>query len=140
MTEENEIKANELKDGTLRSPGSSSRAKLGFTVAGLGLGGMLVYLLSQRARSAKRGAIERQSKGSTTDNVVDDRGTDQEDAAAILRNLRDRAFDASDEKLALALGRTPEEIRAFSSGQEVIDDDVIMKARGIAINRAIRLD
>ncbi|HEY8225341.1 MAG TPA: hypothetical protein VIG25_08705, partial [Pyrinomonadaceae bacterium] len=89
---------------------------------------------------AKRGAIERQSKGSTTDNVVDDRGTDQEDAAAILRNLRDRAFDASDEKLALALGRTPEEIRAFSSGREVIDDDVIMKARGIAINRAIRLD
>jgi hypothetical protein len=138
MIEENEIKANELKDWTGRNPRNSSRAKLGFTVAGLGLGGVLAYLISQRARSGKR--RQQPSRFQFPDNPVDDRGTKQDHAAAILRNLRDRGFDSSDEKVAVALGRTPEEIRAFSSGLEVIDDDVIMKARGIAMNRGIRVE
>ena len=72
--------------------------------------------------------------------MVDDQGTSQEEAALILRNLRDRGFEASDEKVAIALGRTPEEIQAFTSGLEVIDDDVVMKARGIAMHRRIRID
>jgi len=81
-----------------------------------------------------------ESRGRPTDNVVDDQGTTQEEAAQILRNLRERGFDSSDEKLAIALGRTAEEIKAFSSGREIIDDDVIMKARGIAMHRGIRVD
>ena len=137
MIEENEIKATELTDWTGRSSPKSSRSKLGFTLAGLGLGGVLAYLISQRARARKR----RQVPGfELADNPVDDRGTNQGRAAKIIRNLRDRGFESSDEKVAVALGRTPEEIQAFSSGREVIDDDVIMKARGIALHRGIRVE
>ena len=71
---------------------------------------------------------------------MDDRGTRQDEAAQILRNLRDRAFQASDERLALALGRPPEEVAAWYAGEEVIDDDVVMKARGIAMNRGVRIE
>lgn len=140
MIEENEVRANELKDWTGRSPRESSRAKLGLTVAGLGLGGMLAYLIAQRARSGRRTSERQISEFDFPDNPVDDRGTSQDHAAKILRNLRDRGFDSSDEKVAVALGRTPEEIRAFSAGYEVIDDDLIMKARGIALNRGIRIE
>jgi hypothetical protein len=146
MIEENEIKANEVNDWTGRTVKGSSRAKLGFTVAGLGIGGMLAYLISRNAKEARRRSKESQSReGQSTSredvrNVVDDRGTTQEEAALILSNLRDRGFEGSDEKLALALGRTPEEMRAFNSRQVTIDDDVIMKARGIAMHRGVRLD
>ncbi|HSE32800.1 MAG TPA: hypothetical protein VLA93_14600 [Pyrinomonadaceae bacterium] len=119
----------------------SSRSKLGFMLAGLGVGGMLAYLISRGARTSEGRAKRIESSGRySTDNVVDDQGTTQDEAAQILRNLRDRGFEASDEKLALALGRTADEIQAFSSGREVIDDDVIMKARGIAMHRGIRVD
>jgi plasmid maintenance system antidote protein VapI len=71
--------------------------------------------------------------------AVDDRGTDQSEAVTILKNLRDRAFNSSDEKLALALGRTTEEIESLIGGDEVIDDDLIMKARGIGQERGVEL-
>jgi hypothetical protein len=119
---------------------SSSRRKLGFMLAGLGVGGTLAYLISRRARAARDQAKRLESPRRSAVNVVDDKGTTQDEAAQILRNLRDRGFEASDEKVALALGRTAEEIQAFSSGLEVIDDDVIMKARGIAMHRGIRVD
>jgi hypothetical protein len=70
----------------------------------------------------------------------DDRGTDQLDALRILRNLRERAFESSDEKLALALGRPAEEIETLSRGTAVIDDDLVMKARRIARERGIEID
>lgn len=140
MIEENKVSANE-SGATSRRWHASSKAKLGFTVAGLGIGGMLAYLISRNARAGKGRAKEIDSTPRySTDNVVDDRGTSQDEAAQILRNLRDRGFESSDEKLALALGRTAEEIQAFSSGRETIDDDVIMKARGIAMHRGVRVD
>ena len=71
---------------------------------------------------------------------VDDKGTDQEEAQNMLRSLRDQGFDADDEKLAVALGRTVEQVRAMISGAETIDDDVVMKARGIALNRGIAIE
>jgi hypothetical protein len=37
--------------------------------------------------------------------TIDDRGTDQSEALRILTSIRDGAFDSSNEKLALALGR-----------------------------------
>ncbi len=55
-------------------------------------------------------------------------------------NLRDRAFDADNEKIALALGRPEEEVRAWYAGLEVIDDDVVMKARGIALHRGVNIE
>ena len=74
------------------------------------------------------------------DQEVDDKGTDQEDAQNMLKTLRDQGFDADDEKLAIALGRTVEQVRAMVAGTETIDDDVVMKARGIALNRGIEIE
>jgi len=69
--------------------------------------------------------------------AIDDQGTSQEEAAEILRIVRDEAFDSSNEAFALALGRTPEEVKAWFSGDEPIDADVLLKARGIAMERGV---
>ena len=110
--------------------------RLGLVLAGLGLGSVVAYLLS-RSRSER---VEKTPQRVFPDHVVDDRGTRQDGAAQILLNLRNRAFESSDEKLALALGRPIEEITAWNAGLEVIDDDVIMKARGIAMHRGVQVD
>ena len=74
------------------------------------------------------------------DQQVDDKGTDQEEARRMLTALRDRGFDGDNEDLAVALGRSAEQVEAWMDGSEVIDDDVVMKARGIAINRGIEIE
>ncbi len=71
---------------------------------------------------------------------VDDRGTTQSEGRAILKRLRDAGFEGSDEKLALALGRPLEEVQGWTGGAETVDDDVIMKARGIAKERGIEVE
>lgn len=68
---------------------------------------------------------------------LDDKGTSQEEAAEILQMLRDEAFEANDEKLALALGRTTEEVKKWFSGDEPIDADVLLKARALAMERGV---
>lgn len=73
------------------------------------------------------------------DHQLDDQGTDQFQAAQILRSIRDQAFGASDEKLALALGRPPEEIAEWTGGQGSIDGDVLMKARTLAMQRGFEV-
>ena len=80
------------------------------------------------------------AKQTTTDEAVDDRGTNQSEGRALLKHLRDKGFDASDEKLAVALGRPVEEVAAWTAGREPVDDDVIMKARGIAQEREIEIE
>ena len=116
--------------------GASRLRRPGIVAAGIGLGAVVAYLFSKVLGGRKEKSSERQFP----DQAVDDRGTGQEEAAQILLNLRDRAFEASNEKLALALGRPTEEIEAWNAGQEVIDDDVIMKARGIAMHRGVRVE
>jgi hypothetical protein len=71
------------------------------------------------------------------DQQVDDKGTDQEEAQRILTTLRDQGFDGDNGKLAVALGRSEAQMQAIITGAETIDDDVVMKARGIALNRGI---
>jgi len=71
---------------------------------------------------------------------LDDRGTDHEGGLALLRRLRDQGFESNDEKLAVALGRPIEEIEAWMSGTEPPDDDIIMKARGIARERNLAIE
>ncbi len=110
--------------------------RLSLVVAGAGLGSALVYLLSKVLGGRKDVIPQRQ----VPEHIVDDRGTGQEKAAQILRKLRDRAFEASDEKLAVALGRPIEEVTAWNAGLEVIDDDVVMKARGIAMHRGVHVE
>lgn len=76
-----------------------------------------------------------------SDQVVDDRGTNQEGGRALIKRLRDQGFEASDEKLAVALGRPIEEVEAWmNDGDEPVDDDVVMKARGIAKERGIEIE
>jgi hypothetical protein len=89
--------------------------------------------------------MNEQNMGTTkaaSDEAVDDRGTNQSGGRALLRNLRDRGFDSSDEKFAVALGRPVEEVTAWmGEGEgEPVDDDVIMKARGIAKERGIEIE
>jgi hypothetical protein len=120
---------------TLTTRGSRVR-RLNLIIAGVGLGSALAYLLSRVLSGRNEVFPQRQFP----DHIVDDRGTGQEKAARIIRKLRDRAFQSSDEKLALALGRPIEEIAAWNAGQQAIDDDVIMKARGIAMHRGVHVD
>lgn len=96
---------------------------------------------NERAKAASMAKIENGeiAGGSRTEHVVDDQGTDQSGASQILRNIRDNAFDASDEKLALALGRPTEEIESWTTGEGLIDGDVIMKARTLAMQRGFEV-
>jgi hypothetical protein len=72
--------------------------------------------------------------------ALDDRGTDAAAGLALLRRLRDNGFESDDEKLAVALGRPAEEVRAWMRGAEQPDDDIILKARGIAQERGIEIE
>lgn len=74
------------------------------------------------------------------DQEVDDKGTDQETAQQMLETLRNQGFDSDNEKFAKALGRTIEQVDGMIKGAETIDDDVVMKARGIALNRGIAIE
>lgn len=71
---------------------------------------------------------------------IDDQGTGQDEASEILKSIRDDAFESSNERLALALGRPAEEIDAWLSGTETIDGDVLMKARNLAMERGVNVE
>ena len=96
--------------------------------------------------SAERGAaIARTANGKTIElqpeaHQLDDHGTNQAEAAQILKEIRDTAFDASNEKLALSLGRPTEEIEQWANGDGLIDGDVILKARALAIQRGVDVE
>ena len=78
--------------------------------------------------------------GQANDNPVDDRGTDAAAGLELLRRLRDNGFESDDEKFAVALGRPVAEVSAWMEGAEPPDDDIIMKARGIARERGIEIE
>lgn len=75
----------------------------------------------------------------TLDQQVDDKGTDQEEAKRMLAALRERGFEGDNKQFATALGRSIEQVQGWLDGTETIDDDVVMKAKGIAQNRGIGL-
>jgi len=112
------------------------------TVTALGIGAGSVYLLNRgrRARNTTSNSDAANGKSATSDApVIDDHATDQSEAADILRRIRDAAFHSSDEKLALALGRPSEEIETWTRGSGVIDADVVMKARQLAVQRGVEI-
>ena len=61
--------------------------------------------------------------------------TENGDALELLEQLKSEVFDDSSEKLALALGRTTEEVEAWFDGDEEIDEDAEMKIHGLAEER-----
>lgn len=73
-------------------------------------------------------------------NQVDDLGTSESEGRDLVKRLRDEGFEGSDEKLAVALGRPVEEVQGLTDGSAAIDDDVVMKARGIAAQRGITIE
>jgi hypothetical protein len=96
---------------------------------------------SAQRRATSQDPAQVSGNGHEVDNIIiDDQGTDQSEASHILKHIRDVAFDADDEKLALALGRPAEEIEEWTKGSGVIDGDVIMKARGLALSRGIEIE
>lgn len=133
-------------------------------VSAVGIGASLLYLLTRdlrkrgpitdrvdlrdreanSSRATTTAAVSQSGDFSTTADpsenlIIDDRGTDQIEAANILRNIRDTAFESSNEKLALALGRPVEEIDEWTTGSGIIDGDVVLKARTLAMQRGIEI-
>ncbi len=53
----------------------------------------------------------------------------------LLNKLKTQAFEGSDAHLALAMGRPIEEIEAWFSGAEEIDEDAEMKIHGLVQER-----
>jgi hypothetical protein len=113
------------------------------TLTALGIGAGSFYLLNRNRRALNTGDDIDQSgllESTTSDSpTIDDEGTDQSQAVNILKRIRDAAFESSDEKLALALGRPTEEIEILTTGSGVIDGDVVMKARQLAVQRGVEL-
>lgn len=75
-----------------------------------------------------------------SNDALDDQGTNQAEGRAIIKRLRDKAFDGDNEQLALALGRPAEEVEGWTDGAETVDDDVLMKVRGIAQERGVAVE
>lgn len=74
------------------------------------------------------------------ENAIDSMNTTQEEARDLLINLCENGFASDAEELALALGRDQEEIEEFLSGEGEIDEDLLMKIRGIAQEREIEIE
>ena len=73
--------------------------------------------------------------------AVDAEGTTEGQGREMLRRLRDAGFDGDDEKFAVALGRPVEQVQGWTAeGAEPVDDDIVMKARGIAGERGIEIE
>jgi len=66
---------------------------------------------------------------------VDDLGTTQEQAREELKDLCEFWFDGNADAAAIALGRDEKEISALMVGSGTIDDDLILKVRGIKQQR-----
>ncbi|MGI8545370.1 MAG: hypothetical protein ACR2MD_18090 [Aridibacter sp.] len=76
----------------------------------------------------------------TAENIVDDKGTTQTEARELLENFCRTGFENDLDKAALVLGRPRKELEDFLSGDEEIDDDLVMKIRGIAQERDIEIE
>jgi hypothetical protein len=122
-----------------QSEGSSANGRAAAASAATGKGSV-----EQTEQGASKARIENAKATLLRDEArhhqIDDHGTNQAKASNILREIRDNAFDASSEKLALALGRPTEEIEEWTSGNGSIDGDVVMKARALAIQRGVEVE
>jgi hypothetical protein len=84
-------------------------------------------------------SVSEESAPDSTGKSLDDSGTSGEMAIQIIKTLRDRAFEGNDERLALALGRTGEEVKSWFDGAVPVDADALMKARALGNQRNVEL-
>lgn len=76
----------------------------------------------------------------TSENNDDDNEITQDEAQELLAIFCSDGFDNDFDEAALVLGRPRRELEDFLSGDEEIDDDLIIKVRGIAQTRGIEID
>ena len=62
-------------------------------------------------------------------------GRDNANVLDLLKRLKTEVYYDENEALALGLGRTTEEIKAWLDGEEEIDEDGEMKIHGLAEQR-----
>ena len=74
---------------------------------------------------------------SADDDVTDLSRTSPEESREMLQAFCENGFDGSIEATALALGRDDDEIGEFLTGENEVNDDLLMKIRGIAQQRHI---
>ena len=72
-------------------------------------------------------------------NVLDDLGTTPEEARQLLKKLLGDNFDDEIDLLAEALGRPTSEIEELINGHQPIDEDLLMKMRGLEQEREPKL-
>lgn len=72
--------------------------------------------------------------------TVDSEGTTQRQAKEMLENLYRRGFSGDINELALVLGRDSQEMENILNKNDIIDDDLAMKIRGIAKERNIEIE
>lgn len=75
----------------------------------------------------------------TNNQAIDSEGTTPAEAREMLNNLCETGFSGDVGKLAVALGRDEEEITGFLNGESDIDEDLLMKIRGIARERDLEI-
>ena len=112
------------------------------TVTALGIGAGSLYLLNRDRRARIKNSKTDFGDGKHPTPAAQtsvDQGTEQSEAVNILKRIRNAAFDSSNEKLALALGRPTEEIETWTTGAGMIDSDVVMKARQLAVQRGVEI-
>ena len=67
--------------------------------------------------------------------AIDDRGNNQDHGREMLQAFIDRGFTGSLERAAVALGWPEDQLQQHLAGELTIDDDMVMKMRGIAKER-----
>jgi hypothetical protein len=108
----------------------------------LGIGAGILYAFG-RARQKNTGEALAMDEGVEK---VGERGVENQtpnlvtSAVQILEKIKVEAFDSSDEKLALSLGRSVDEIQAWRRGEQIIDSDLLMKARALALEYGLNIE
>jgi hypothetical protein len=72
--------------------------------------------------------------------AIDDRGNDQNHGREMLRNFINHGFNGNFETAAVALGWPQEKLRQHLSGEATVDDDLVMKMRGISKERSFDIE
>jgi len=71
---------------------------------------------------------------------IDDRGNNQAHGRQMLQAFIDRGFSGSLENAGLALGWPNDKLEQHLEGKATIDDDLVMKMRGIATERNFTIE
>jgi hypothetical protein len=95
---------------------------------------------SDRSRDNLIMSINEQTTGTATRPETEATQPSPAEARDMLRNLSENGFDGSIGNTALALGRDDEFISDALSGDQEIDEDLIIKIRGLAQERNIPIE